>query len=204
MPSVPGEPLPIKLFKSAAAWESWLTRYGASAAGVWLKLGKGPSAKETVSYQDALEAALCHGWIDGQKKALSESHWLQKFTPRGARSIWSRRNREKAGRLIEEGRMRPAGLQAIERARKNGRWDAAYEGQKSARPPRELLAALKKSPPARSFFASLDSRNRYAILFRVHNTRLPATRRSLIEKFVQMLEKGETLYPVRKKKGDDG
>lgn len=199
MPSIPGEPQPIKLFKSAAAWESWLTRYGASAAGVWLKLGKGPSAKQTVSYQDALEAALCHGWIDGQKKAFSETHWLQKFTPRGSRSIWSRQNRQKAERLIEAGKMRPAGLHAIEQAKRNGRWEAAYEGQKTARPPRELVAALKGSPAARSFFATLDSRNRYAILFRIANARLPATRKSRIEKFVRMLERGETLYPARKK-----
>jgi uncharacterized protein YdeI (YjbR/CyaY-like superfamily) len=200
MPPVPAEPLPVKLFKSAAAWESWLTRYDASAAGLWLKLGKGSSAKQTVSYQDALEAALCHGWIDGQKKTFSESHWLQKFTPRGARSIWSRQNREKAERLTRTGRMRPAGLRAIELAKANGRWDTAYDGQETARPPRELLAALKRSPAAQSFFASLDSRNRYAILFRIHNARLPATRKSRIEKFVLMLGRGETIYPVRKKK----
>ena len=199
MPSIPAEPLPIKLFRSAAAWESWLTRHGASAAGLWLKLGKGPSATETVSYHDALEAALCHGWIDGQKKAFSTTHWLQRFTPRGPRSIWSRRNREKAERLIETGRMRRAGLRAIEQAKGNGRWDAAYDSQVTARPPRELVAALKKSPAARSFFASLDSRNRYAILFRITNARLPTTRKSRIEKFVRMLENGETLHPVRKK-----
>jgi uncharacterized protein YdeI (YjbR/CyaY-like superfamily) len=199
MPSKPGDPLPIKLFRNQAAWEDWLTRHSASRAGLWLKFGKGPSQKKTVSYQEALEAALCHGWIDGQKNRFNESYWTQKFTPRGPKSIWSRPNREKAEKLIETGKMRPAGLEAIERSRKNGRWDTAYDSQKTARPPRDLLSKLKTSPAAQAFFASLDSQNRYAILFRIQTARLSATRKSRIDKFVRMLEKGEKLHPDRKK-----
>ena len=195
MPSKPERPLPAKLFRTRAAWEDWLTKHGASAPGLWLKLGKGVSLKETVSYQEALDAALCHGWIDGQKKSLDDRYWLQKFTPRGPRSIWSRPNRERAEKLIEAGRMLPAGLAAIERSRKSGMWDAAYDSQRTARPPGDLLAELKKSPAAEAFFASLDSHNRYAILFRIQTAKLPSTRKSRIEKFVRMLENGEKLHP---------
>ena len=188
-------PLPTKLFKNPSAWENWLAAHGGSSPGLWLKLGKGPAAKKTVSYQDALEIALCHGWIDGQKKGLDGAYWLQKFTPRGPRSIWSRQNRERAQKLTATGRMRPAGLAAVERAKTNGTWEAAYDSQAAASPPADFLLRLKKSRAAESFFAKLDRVNRYAILFRIQTAKLASTRKSRIEKYIRMLEKGEKIHP---------
>ena len=149
----------------------------------------------TVTYAQAVEGALCHGWIDGQKQAESAHYWLQRFTPRGARSLWSQTNRRKAEALIASGRMRPAGLQAIQRAREDGRWDAAYAPASTAAAPEGLQRALDAHPKARQFFSTLNSRNRYAILFRVQNAKKPETRARKIAEFVEMLGRGEMLYP---------
>jgi uncharacterized protein YdeI (YjbR/CyaY-like superfamily) len=195
MTPVPRPPLPTRLFKTPAAWEDWLAAHGGSSPGLWLKLGKGSTAKKTVSYQAALEVALCHGWIDGQKKGLDDAYWLQKFTPRGPRSIWSRQNRDRVQKLISAGRMRPAGRAAIERSKTNGMWDAAYDSQSTASPPEDFLLQLRKSRAAESFFATLDSVNRYAVLFRIQTAKLASTRKSRIEKYVRMLENGEKIHP---------
>ncbi|MBI2769493.1 MAG: YdeI/OmpD-associated family protein [Burkholderiales bacterium] len=181
--------------ESAAAWKPWLKKNHAASPGVWLRIATKGSGIDSITHPEALELALCHGWIDGLKKNDGEQHWLQKFTPRGARSIWSRINREKALALIESGAMQPAGLREVERAKEDGRWAAAYEPQSKAVVPPDLAAALAKSPKAKAFFAGLDSRNRYAVLFRVHGAKKPETRERRIAQFVEMLARGEKLHP---------
>ena len=153
------------------------------------------SGLSSVSYAEAVETALCYGWIDGQAKSFDASSWLQKFTPRRAKSIWSKINREKAEALIRRGQMKPAGLAAIERARQDGRWDAAYDGQRTASVPDDFQSELDKNEQAQAFFATLDSRNRYAILFRLQTAKKAETRVRRIEQFIQMLAKQEKLYP---------
>jgi uncharacterized protein YdeI (YjbR/CyaY-like superfamily) len=148
-----------------------------------------------VSYQEALEVALCYGWIDGQKKSFDEESWLQKFTPRGPKSIWSKINRAKALELIEKGRMQAAGLAAIEKAKENGRWEAAYDSHRTAAPPGDFETALNNSHKAKSFCATLNSQNRFAILFRIQTAKKPETRQKRIDQFIRMLEKHEKLYP---------
>jgi uncharacterized protein YdeI (YjbR/CyaY-like superfamily) len=187
--------LPVKLFKDPKAWEAWLAKHFNSSTGLWLRLAKKGAGLQSVSYQEALEVALCYGWIDGQKKSFDEESWLQKFTPRGPKSIWSKINRAKALELIAKGRMRAAGLAAIEKARENGRWEAAYDSHRTAAPPGDFETALNKSPKARAFFAALNSQNRFAILFRIQTARKPETRRKRIDQFIGMLEKHEKLYP---------
>lgn len=187
--------LPIKLFNSAATWEAWLARHHASAPGLWLRLAKTGQGLRSVTYPEALDAALCYGWIDGQKKRYDAHSWLQKFTPRGPRSLWSQINREKAQALIASGRMQPAGLAAIERAKHNGQWDAAYSSQKNTTLPYDLRAALAANPAAEAFFATLNSTNRYAILFRLQTAKKPETRARRLAQFVEMLARGEKLYP---------
>jgi uncharacterized protein YdeI (YjbR/CyaY-like superfamily) len=186
--------LPVHLFKDAAAWEAWLARQHAKSAGLWLRIAKAGSNAKTVSYAEAVEVALCYGWIDGQKKKFDDSTWLQKFTPRGKRSIWSKINREKAERLIESGRMQPAGLAAVERAKANGQWDAAYDSHRTARVSDDLQRALDAHPKAKAFFATLSSANRYAILFRIQTAKRAETRARKIEQFVEMLERHEVVH----------
>jgi uncharacterized protein YdeI (YjbR/CyaY-like superfamily) len=166
-----------------------------TSSGVWLRLAKKSSGRKSVSYAEALEVALCYGWIDGQGKGEDESYSLQKFTPRAKRSMWSRRNREKVLALIEAGRMKPAGLREIERAKEDGRWDAAYDSPSTMKVPDDLQAALNRDPRAKTFFESLDSRNRYAVLFRLQNAKRPETRSRRLEQFVGMLARGEKLHP---------
>jgi len=180
---------------TAASWERWLKRHHAAAAGVWLRMAKKDSGIASVAHAEALEVALCYGWIDGQRKSEDHKHFLQRFTPRTARSTWSKINRDKALRLIEEGRMQPAGLAEVERARADGRWEAAYDAQSVATVPPDLKAALDANPKAAAFFAKLDSRNRYAVLFRTQGAKKPETRARRIGRFVEMLAKGEKLYP---------
>jgi uncharacterized protein YdeI (YjbR/CyaY-like superfamily) len=187
--------LPILLFETQDAWASWLEEHHSRAPGIWLRLAKKATGIASIDYGQALEVALCYGWIDGQKKGYDESSWLQKFTPRGAKSIWSKINREKAEQLIESGRMKPAGLAAIESAQRDGRWDAAYDSQRSAAVPDDLQAALDANPAAQAFFQTLNSVNRYAILFRIQTAKKPETRARRIEQFVAMLERHEKLYP---------
>lgn len=186
---------PILTFKSQAEWESWLERNGRATPGAWLRLAKKSAEQQTVSYAQALESALCHGWIDGQKQAESEHYWLQRFTPRTAKSIWSKINKAKAEALISAGRMRPAGLLEIDRAKQDGRWDAAYSSASTSTIPDDLQQALDANRKAKAFFATLSSQNRYAILFRIQNVKKAETRIKKIAQFIEMLNNGEQLYP---------
>ncbi len=187
--------LPILTLASQKQWEEWLGMYHQVSSGIWLKIAKKGSGTETVKYAEALEVALAHGWIDGQKGALDESFWLQKFTPRGPRSRWSKINREKATALIENGRMKPAGLAEVERAKADGRWEAAYDAQSKATVPEDLQRELDANPDAAAFFATLESYNRYAILYRIQEAKKPETRAKRIEKLVGMLKRGEKVHP---------
>ena len=187
--------LEILPFSSAGMWEAWLEEHHASSEGVWIKFAKKGSGIETVSYAEALDAALCYGWIDGQTRGFDDEYWLQRYTPRRPRSKWSKINREKVANLTEVGKMKPAGLREVERARADGRWDAAYDSPSKATVPDDLRRELDKNPEAAAFFATLDSRNRYAILYRIQDAKKPETRARRIEKYVTMLGKGEKLYP---------
>jgi uncharacterized protein YdeI (YjbR/CyaY-like superfamily) len=191
---MPADDLPILPFASGAAWEAWLGREHAQATGLWLKIAKRDSGLATVTYAEALDAALCFGWIDGQKRAFDATWFLQRFTPRRRGSRWSRINTRHAERLIASGRMRPAGLAQVEAARADGRWAAAYEGQRGATVPDDLQAALDANPAAAAFFATLRGANRYAVLYRVQDAKRPATRARRIDRFVAMLARGETLH----------
>lgn len=192
MPDKADAPL---LFDTAADWAQWLAQHHTTTAGVWLKIAKAGAQATSATYAQALEVALCYGWIDGQKKADSDTHWLQRFTPRGARSIWSKINRDKALKLIDAGLMQAAGLREVERAQADGRWDAAYDSAKTADVPDDLQAALDASPQAKAFFATLNKQNRYAILFRVQTAKKAETRARRIAQFVDMLTRHDKLYP---------
>jgi uncharacterized protein YdeI (YjbR/CyaY-like superfamily) len=187
--------LPVVAFESQDAWEAWLAEQHATSPGVWLKLTKKGSGIPSVTYPEAVEVALCFGWIDGQAKSLDDRYHLQRFTPRAARSKWSKINREKVQRLIDEGRMQPAGLREIERAKADGRWEAAYDAPSSATIPDDLQQALDENDAARAFFATLDSRNRYAVLYRIQDAKKPETRARRIAQFVAMLAEGKKIYP---------
>ncbi len=182
-------------FPSQVAWERWLEENHSSSAGVWLKIAKKGSDNASLSYAQALESALCYGWIDGQKGKLDEDFWLQRFTPRRPGSKWSKINREKAEELIRLGRMKPSGLSQVERAKADGRWEAAYAGQRSITMPDDLRQALEENEPAREFFATLDSTNRYAILYRIQDAKKAETRARRIEKFVTMLSEHKKIHP---------
>jgi uncharacterized protein YdeI (YjbR/CyaY-like superfamily) len=182
-------------FANQEDWEAWLGSNGESAAGVWLRIAKKSARQPTITYAQALEGAICHGWIDGQKQAESEDYWLQRFTPRAARSIWSSINKAKAEALMAAGRMRPAGLREVDRAKRDGRWEAAYSSASTSTVPDDLQQALERNPKARRFFATLDSKNRYAILFRIQNVKKAGTRARKIDQFIDMLNKGEKIHP---------
>ncbi|RKG78964.1 hypothetical protein D7W79_11630 [Corallococcus exercitus] len=186
--------LPVVPFASEKAWEKWLEKHHADSPGVWVKLAKLESGIPSVTYAQALEVALCYGWIDGQKDAFDAEYWLQRFTPRKPRSKWSKINCGKVEALVAAGRMKPAGLREVEAARADGRWEAAYAGSKTIEVPEDLTLALEKNPKAKAFFATLKSANRYAILFRLHDAKKPETRARRLEKFIAMLEAGETLH----------
>jgi uncharacterized protein YdeI (YjbR/CyaY-like superfamily) len=185
---------PVLSFKTQRAWESWLAKNHAESTGVWIRFAKKSSGIRSVSYAEAVEAALCYGWIDGQAKKDSSETYLQRFTRRAKRSIWSKINRDKALKLIDAGRMQPSGLAEIDRAKADGRWDAAYDSWSQAGVPEDLRAALNANPAADTFFQSLDSRNTYAILFRIQTARKAETRASKIRQYVEMLSKREKLY----------
>jgi uncharacterized protein YdeI (YjbR/CyaY-like superfamily) len=187
--------LPILSFPSQKQWEEWLAEHHSDSKGIWLKIAKKGAETSTVQYPEALDAALCYGWIDGQKGPLDESFWLQKFTPRGPRSKWSKVNRDKATKLIESGRMKPAGHAEVERAKADGRWEAAYDAQSKATVPEDLQRELDANPDAAAFFATLESYNRYAILYRIQDAKKPETRAKRIEKFIGMLKRGEKVHP---------
>lgn len=187
---------PMLAFLDPAAWEKWLAAEHAGASGLWLKLAKKGCPHTTVSYAEALDIALCFGWIDAQKRPLDDDYWLQRFTPRKPKGKWSKINRGKAEALIAAGRMRPTGLREVEAAKADGRWDAAYDGQSTATVPDDLRQALDADADAAAFFATLDRGNRYAILYRVQEAKKPETRAARIAKFVAMLHDHQTVHPV--------
>jgi uncharacterized protein YdeI (YjbR/CyaY-like superfamily) len=186
---------PTLPFSSRAEWEAWLAASGEDSGGVWLRIARKGSGIPSVTHAEALEVALCHGWIDAKKGSGDETHWVQRFMPRTARSKWSKVNRGKAEELIASGAMHPAGLREVERAKADGRWDAAYDAQSTATVPDDLRAGLDASPAAAAFFETLDSRNRYSILHRIQDAKRPETRARRIEKFVGMLAAGERIHP---------
>ena len=187
--------LPTIFFASAAEWEEWLEANHAASPGVRLKIAKKNTGIQSVRYPEVLESALCFGWIDGRREALDENYFLQRFTPRQPRSKWSKINREKAERLVPAGRMRPAGLAEVERAKADGRWEMAYESQSRIAVPDDLERELATRPQAKEFFFQLSSQNRYAILYRLQDAKKPETRARRLAKFVAMLEAGETIHP---------
>lgn len=187
--------LPILAFPDSAAWEAWLAAQPRDSQGVWLKLAKASAGLASVSKADAIDGALCHGWIDGQLHPFDDDWWLIRFTPRKARSKWSERNRLRADALIVAGRMTPGGQSEIEAAKADGRWNAAYAPQSTVTVPDDLAAALDAAPGARAFFEGLDSANRYAILYRVHEAKKPETRAARIAKFTGMCARGERVHP---------
>ena len=187
--------LSILSFASQSNWADWLAKQHDKSAGVWLKLAKKDSGIPSVTYDEALDIALSYGWIDGQKKGVDEKYWLQKFTPRKPKSIWSKINTEKAERLIASGQMKLAGLNAIEAAKVDGRWEQAYSSQKNIPIPKDFQAALNKNKKAKAFFATLNSANRYSFLFRIQTAKKAETRIKRIQQFVEMLEKHEKFHP---------
>lgn len=189
------EDLPVIAYESQQAWAEWLDARHEDAKGLWIKLAKKGSGISSVTYAEAVEVALRYGWIDGQSRKMDDRYYVQRFTPRRAKSKWSKINRAKAEALIERGAMEPAGLREVESAKADGRWDAAYEPPSNAAVPDDLERELDRFPKAREFLATLDSRNRYAILYRIDDAKKPETRARRIEKFVAMLSKGERLYP---------
>ena len=189
--------LPVMAFATPRAWERWLTKEAATSEGIWIKLAKQGSEIVSISYVEAVEVALCYGWIDGQKAAVDDEFWLQRFTPRRPGSSWSKINCGRAEELLAAGRMKPGGRREVERAKADGRWAAAYEGQATMAVPADLQAALAKDAKAKRSFSMLDAANRYAILYRLHDAKQPETRARRIAQFVEMLSRGETLYPQR-------
>lgn len=184
---------PILFFATPVELEAWIDEHGEESDGIWLKFAKKGSGIESVVYAEAVEIALSHGWIDGQAKRLDDDHYLQRFTPRRPRSKWSRINREKAERLIAEGRMRAGGLREIERAKEDGRWEDAYDSPSTATVPDDFQAALDAEPAAAEFFASLGSTKRYSFLYRITDAKRPETRAKRIAEYVELLARGETL-----------
>jgi uncharacterized protein YdeI (YjbR/CyaY-like superfamily) len=186
---------PVLSFESRDAWEGWLAEHHASSPGLWVKVAKKGSGIATVSYSEALDVALCYGWIDGQKDKLDGDYWLQRFTPRRPRSKWSRINRDRVAALLARGAMKPAGLREVEQAKSDGRWEAAYHGQRAATVPDDLRRELAGNAAAREFFATLDSANRYAILYRLQEAKKPETRARRLKTFVAMLSEGKKIHP---------
>jgi uncharacterized protein YdeI (YjbR/CyaY-like superfamily) len=187
--------LPILAVDSRDAWDAWLAEEHQTSSGVRLKIAKKGSARPGVSHGEAVEVALCYGWIDGQASKLDDDYWLCRFTPRRPKSKWSKINRGKAEELIARGEMKPAGLRQVEQAKADGRWDRAYEPPSAATVPDDLRAALERKPRAREFFERLNKTNRYAILHRIQDAKKRETRARRIEKYVAMLEVGEKVYP---------
>ncbi len=186
---------PIRLFRSRRDWADWLKKEHRKSTGIWLRLAKKKSNVESVTYQEALDIALCYGWIDGQKRPESEDFWLQRFLPRSEKSLWSKINRAKALTLIANGEMESAGMEAIEDAKADGRWDAAYDSPSGATVPDDFQAALESNPAAAAFFEGLDRANRYAILWRLQTAKRAETRAHRIELFVAMLGRHEKIHP---------
>ena len=184
--------LPTLPFESKKKFAEWLAKQHDKSAGVWMKLAKKATGIPSVTYQEALDVALCYGWIDGQKGSFDDKYFLQKFTPRRPKSIWSKINTEKVGRLIASGQMKPSGLKAVEAAKQDGRWAAAYKSQKNISVPEDFQSALSKNKKAKIFFDTLTGAKRYSFLFRIETAKKVETREKRIRQFVEMLEKGET------------
>ncbi|MBS1166395.1 MAG: hypothetical protein H6R00_2420 [Proteobacteria bacterium] len=184
-------------FPDRVSWEAWLADHGAGSPGVWLKFAKKASAAATIAKPEAIEVALCFGWIDGQLDGFDDTFWLVRFTPRGPKSKWSQINRDMATRLNGQGRMTPAGHAEVEKAKCDGRWDAAYASQSKAEIPDDFQAALDLNPEAKAFFSTLKGANRYAILYRIHDAKTEKTRSARIEKFISMLALGQTIHPQK-------
>jgi uncharacterized protein YdeI (YjbR/CyaY-like superfamily) len=184
---------PVLFFASPEEMEAWLEEHHASSDGIWLRFAKKASGIPSIVYGEALDIALCFGWIDGQVKRLDDDHYLQRFTPRRRRSQWSKRNRGKAERLSEEGRMRPAGLAEVERAREDGRWEEAYDSPATATVPEDFQRALDEHPAAREFFESLGNTKRYSFIYRIKDAKRPETRAKRIAEYVELLGQGKTL-----------
>jgi uncharacterized protein YdeI (YjbR/CyaY-like superfamily) len=200
----PGKNLPVKRFASRTAWEAWLAKNHERSPGIWLELAKKESGLKSVSRPDALEVALCYGWIDGQAAPVDEKRWRQRFTPRRPRSKWSQINCASVERLHAEGRLAPAGVRAMEAAKRDGRWDAAYASPRAMVVPEDLEAALRDHPRAARAFAELNSQNRYAILYRLQDAKKVETRRRRLATFIRMLEAGETLHSSRARTRTNG
>ena len=186
--------LPVLDFADADAWEAWLAAQGGTAKGLWLKIAKAGNTESSLTKAQAIDAALCHGWIDGQIDKWDQAWFLTRFTPRKRTSKWSENNRKRAEQLVAEGRVAPAGLSEIAAAKADGRWDAAYAPASTAEEPEDLRAALDAEPGARAFFDTLSGANRYAILYRVQTAKKAETRAARIEKFVGMCRRGETVH----------
>ncbi len=193
--TTPIEETEVHVFTSAGEWHAWLKKHHAKNTGVWLRIGKKNSGFVTISYDGAVETALCHGWIDAIRKSYDGLSFVQRFTPRKPRSMWSQVNRERVLALIKAGAMMPAGLAAVEVAKANGEWDRAYSPGSTITEPKDLLAALRKSPAARAFYKTLNAQNRFAILHRLEKTAKPETRAKRLAQFVEMLEREERFYP---------
>ena len=189
-----GDNVPTLSFANQRSWVAWLGKHHADSKGIWLKIAKKDSGIPSVSYSEALDGALCYGWIDGQKAPLDENFWLQKFTPRRQKSGWSKINREKATSLIESGKMKAPGQHQVELAKADGRWDSAYESQSRISVPDDLQKELDKNQKAKKFFATLDSANRYAILYRIQTAKKPETRAARIKRFIEMLTNHQKIH----------
>ncbi|MFE4571202.1 YdeI/OmpD-associated family protein [Paenibacillus chitinolyticus] len=187
--------LPVLCFENQEAFEIWLESNHETSPGILLQIAKKNARLVTVSYQEALESALCYGWIDSQKKTFDDQSWLQRFTPRGNRSIWSKVNKDKAEQLIADARMKPGGLRAIEDAKRSGQWDKAYEPQSSGSVPEDFAARLELNARAKAFYDTLNKQNKFAIHFRIQNVKKQETREKRILQFIEMLERGEKIYP---------
>lgn len=192
---------PTVIFPTVADWAAWLERGHATETGLWLQLAKKGGGGTSVSYDEALRVALCYGWIDGQKRPLDDRWWLQRFTPRRSASRWSQRNCRIVEELVAAGLMTPAGQAEVDRAKADGRWDAAYAGSRTMAVPPDLQAVLDADPVVASAFAGLDSANRYAVLYRLQDAKKPETRARRLDSFVTMLREGRTLHPPRRAKG---
>lgn len=193
--------LPVIAFATQQAFDRWLSKEGARSAGIWMKLAKKASGIASISQKEAVETALCHGWIDGQLDSFDQDHWLIRFTPRQAKSKWSQKNCARIAALTAAGRMTPAGLAQVEFAKQDGRWDAAYASQRYATIPDDLTAALAKNKKAGAFFATISNSNRYAILYRLHDAKKPETRERRLADFIAMLARGETIHLMKPKDG---
>jgi uncharacterized protein YdeI (YjbR/CyaY-like superfamily) len=198
-PTPPPDDKPVRAFASQKAWNAWLDKQHTKSPGLWMQLMKKGSGKKSITYPEAVEEALCYGWIDGQKRSYDETSWLQKFTPRGKKSVWSKINRGKVAALVKAGRMKPAGLATVKAAKADGRWEAAYDSQSFSSVPGDFQELLAKRPGAAAFFKTLKSASRYAILYRLHTVKKAETRTRKMHEFVAMLDEGEAPHLFKPK-----